>query len=443
MKNIYSFLANAWQEILQEQKLNKSFIPFFLLLITLPTLLAINSITTAIFIFSVLFFNRKDKITFNSTLLFPIVLFIWMAISFFWSIDKVATLPAILKEIVLLLVPAAFLIMRPFNKSQVYKLIKYYSYAMVFYASFFLLRALIRYMISGDQRAFFYHGEYDDDFGLVPKLLNAIHVSVFMAVAFFHFLNLEIKKKFDIICACILFAFIFLLSSKNIIIVFIFLLASHFFYFSKSSNKMRLRNLAILSLILVVVFSFSKIKNRFLVEFQSNTKTSVSHSVYNEADEGVNYVSIYEAWNNEKFSHGDYFPGTAFRVYQFRMFLEIFSEEPLFWKGLGLNASQTKLIEKEKKYELYPGYGLFNFHNQYVQNFAELGFIGFALLVIILFLNLKFALKNKNFIHISFAVLMISLFLTESFLWRQKGVLFFISLYCLFHIREDKNILKI
>lgn len=405
--------------------------------------MAINNVSTAIFIFSVLFFNRTNKISFNVTLLFPIVLFIWMAISFFWSIDKAATIPGIFKEIFLLLIPAAFLIMRPFNKSQVYKLIKHYSYAMVFYASFFLLRALIRYMISGDQRAFFYHGEYDDDFGLVPKLLNAIHVSVYMAVAFFYFLNKEIKNKIDIICASILFGFIFLLSSKNIIIVFVFLIGLHFFYFSKSSNKMRLRNLTILILILVAIFSFSKIKNRFLVEFQSNTKTSVSHSVYNEADEGVNYVSIYEAWNNEKFSHGDYFPGTAFRVYQFRMFLEIFSEEPLFWKGLGLNASQTKLIEKEKKYELYPGYGLFNFHNQYVQNFAELGCIGFVLLVIILFLNLKFALKHKNFIHISFAVLMISLFLTESFLWRQKGVLFFTSIYCLFQIREDRNTLKI
>jgi O-antigen ligase len=443
MNNIYSFLANAWQEILKEQKLNKSFLPFLLILITLPTIIAINNVSTAIFIFSVLFFNRTNKISFNVTLLFPIVLFIWMAISFFWSIDKAATIPGIFKEIFLLLIPAAFLIMRPFNKSQVYKLIKHYSYAMVFYASFFLLRALIRYMISGDQRAFFYHGEYDDDFGLVPKLLNAIHVSVYMAVAFFYFLNKEIKNKIDIICASILFGFIFLLSSKNIIIVFVFLIGLHFFYFSKSSNKMRLRNLTILILILVAIFSFSKIKNRFLVEFQSNTKTSVSHSVYNEADEGVNYVSIYEAWNNEKFSHGDYFPGTAFRVYQFRMFLEIFSEEPLFWKGLGLNASQTKLIEKEKKYELYPGYGLFNFHNQYVQNFAELGCIGFVLLVIILFLNLKFALKHKNFIHISFAVLMISLFLTESFLWRQKGVLFFISIYCLFQIREDRNTLKI
>ena len=206
---------------------------------------------------------------------------------------------------------------------------------------------------------------------------------------------------------------------------------------------MRLRNLIIFITIIVSVFSFSKIKNRFLVEFQSNTKTSLSHSVYNEADEGVNYISIYEAWNNEKFSHGDYFPGTAFRVYQFRMFVEIFSEEPLFWKGLGLNASQVKLKEKEIKYNLYPGYGSFNFHNQYVQNFAELGFCGFVILIIMLFINIKTAIIQKNFIHISFAVLMISLFLTESFLWRQKGMLFFISLYCLFQIKEDKITLKI
>ncbi len=413
-----------------------------LLLITLPSILALNNIFTGIFVLSVLFFNRKSTFYLQWFLLFPMILFIWMAFSYFWSIDKSATIPAIFKEITLLLLPISFLIMNPFNKNQVSKFLKYYSYAMVFYACFFLLRALVRYLVTGDQRAFFYHGDYDDDYGLVPKLLNAIHVSVYSALAFFYFLNQGLKNKLALLSASVLFSFIFLLSSKNIILVFVFLIGLYFFYFSKSSNKMRLRNLVIFIVIIGSVLSFSKIKNRFLVEFQSNTKTSVSHSVYNEADEGVNYVSIYEAWNNEKFSPGDYFPGTAFRVYQLRMFIEIFNEEPLFWRGLGLNASKSKLIEKEEKYNLYPGYGSFNFHNQYVQNFAELGFIGFILLLIILFANLKHAVKQKNFIHISFAVLMISLFLTESFLWRQKGVLFFISLYCLFQISNNKNTVK-
>ncbi len=395
--------------------------------------MAINNVSTAIFILSVLIFNRNSKISSQVVLLIPILLFVWMTASYFWTVDVSRTTAAISKEITLFLIPVTFLLMRPFTKDQIVKLLKYYGYAMVFYAVFFLARAIVRYLISGDQRAFFYHGEYDDDFGLVPKLLNAIHVSVYLAVAFFYFLSKEIKSKLDILCASILFVFIFLLSSKNIIIVFLFLIGIHFFYFSKSSNKMRLRNLAIFILVVGSILSFSKIKNRFLVEFQSNTNTSISHNVYNEADEGVNYISIYEAWNNEKFTHSDYFPGTAFRVYQFRMFLEIFKEEPIFWEGLGLNASLNKLQEKEKKYNLYPVYGSFNFHNQYVQNFAELGFIGFALLIVILFLNIKKAIKHKDFIHISFAILMISLFLTESFLWRQTGALYFIIFYCLFN----------
>ena len=404
--------------------------------------MAINNVSTAIFILSVLIFNRNSKVSTQVTLLVPILLFVWMAASYFWTVDVSRTTAAISKEITLFLIPVTFLLMRPFSKDQILKLLKYYGYAMVFYAVFFLLRASVRYLISGDQRAFFYHGEYDDDFGLVPKLLNAIHVSVYVAVAFFYFLSKEIRSKLDVLCASILFVFIFLLSSKNIIIVFLFLIGIHFFYFSKSSNKMRLRNLTIFILVVGSILSFSKIKNRFLVEFQSNTNTSISHNVYNEANEGVNYISIYEAWNNEKFTQSDYFPGTAFRVYQFRMFLEIFKEEPIFWEGLGLNASLHKLKEKELKYNLYPVYGSFNFHNQYVQNFAELGFIGFLLLVVILFLNIKKAIHNKDFIHISFGILMISLFLTESFLWRQTGVLYFIIFYCLFNNKNEYKKLK-
>ena len=79
------------------------------------------------------------------------------------------------------------------------------------------------------------------------------------------------------------------------------------------------------------------------------------------------------------------------------------------------------------------GYQTKNFHNQYVQNFAELGVFGFLILIIMLFVNLKNGLVNKDFIHIAFAILMISLFLTESFLWRQRGVVFFTILYCVFN----------
>jgi len=104
-----------------------------------------------------------------------------------------------------------------------------------------------------------------------------------------------------------------------------------------------------------------------------------------------------------------------------------------------LNASYPKIEAKGVAYNVYEGdhsnngYQKMNFHNQYVQVFAELGVFGFLILVLMLGLNLKNALKSKNFVHFVFAFLMISLFLTESFLWRQRGVVFFTMLYCLFN----------
>ena len=61
---------------------------------------------------------------------------------------------------------------------------------MLIYALYFLIRAFIRYFISFDSSVFFYHGPQNDiDTGLVPRLLNAIHVSVYMALAFFIFIK--------------------------------------------------------------------------------------------------------------------------------------------------------------------------------------------------------------------------------------------------------------
>ena len=76
-----------------------------------------------------------------------------------------------------------------------------------------------------------------------------------------------------------------------------------------------------------------------------------------------------------------------------------------------------------------------NFHNQYIQVFSELGVFGFLLLLIMLTLSIRNAIGSKNYFHIAFSVLMISLFITESFLWRQRGVTFFIVMYCVLNIK--------
>lgn len=222
----------------------------------------------------------------------------------------------------------------------------------------------------------------------------------------------------------------------------VLLIAVYFFFFSKSANKMRLRNLIILTAAIFTFLYFGKIKEKVQFEFNIKSESNIGHTVINKKEIGSNIISMKEAWYNEKFNQTDYFSGTSFRVYQTRLFFEFLKEESIFWTGFGLNASYNKIEEKGIHYNVFQGnndvegYQKKNFHNQYIQVFAELGVVGFLLLLLILGLNLKNALKNKDFVHIAFAILMISLFLTESFLWRQRGVVFFTLFYCLFNAKN-------
>ena len=63
MSNIYSFLSNVWKDLLEENKQNKAFIPFVLLLITLPISMAINNILLGVFFISALFYIGKNSDT--------------------------------------------------------------------------------------------------------------------------------------------------------------------------------------------------------------------------------------------------------------------------------------------------------------------------------------------------------------------------------------------
>ncbi len=438
MQLIYNYLNKLWNDLKIENSFQGNYFFGFLFFITIPLPLAFNNIALVLWtIFSALSL-RKNTVYINGYLHIPILLFLWMAGSFFWSIDPDVTAKAILKEIVLLIVPLNFMCYsKEILASKVTIWLKYYSHFMVFYALFFLLRAVLRYALLQESSFFYYHGENNVDSGLVPKLLNAIHVSVFIAVAFFWFLHQPKKTKTTLIALGILFLFLVLLSSKNILLITVLLTLFYIFYFSKTANKMRLRNSIIFVIIILTTLFYGRIKQRFDVEFQSNTNKSLSHDVINQAPQGVHFVSIYEAWNNKRFTPNDYFPGTAFRVYQIRIFLELIKEEPVFFTGFGLNASFKKLEEKAIAYNLYQGTGKEdgyqnkNFHNQYVQNFAELGLIGFVLLLSLLGIMLYKSIGKENFLQLSFTILMISVFFTESFLWRQRGVAFFTFIFCL------------
>lgn len=442
MAGIYNYLKSAFQKLQQQNKNNPILVFIVLGLLSIPLSYAVSSLFFAIFILATLVYFRKATPQPQLFLLLPMLLYLLMLVSLLWSIDTQNTQKALLKELPLLVIPFCFLFISPFSIQQKQGVYKWYSFGIFLFSIFYLLKATLRYSIANDTSVFFYHE-------LVTKDVNAIHVSVYVAVAFFYFFTKQKKAVLDTIAAVTLFILVFLLSSKNIIVVFVGLLVVYQLFYTKVSQKMRLKNMVLFLIFLISLTFVGKIKERFKQEYETIVSTKSVNDVLSQETVGIHNVSIKQAWNNKQFTPNDYFPGTAFRVYQFRIFIEMLQEDPIFFTGYGLNASYSKIAEKGIQYQLFlgnkeqEGYQTKNFHNQYIQNFAELGFFGFLILILILAINLKNAIKMKDFVHISFAVLMISLFLTESFLWRQRGVLFFTFMYCLFNSYNQQSVFQI
>lgn len=423
-------MKNALLKAKEEVKNNPFVALVTLTIITVPLHYRYSSIAIMLLTAFSLFQLKNKKFYFQKELFLLVLLYVLMALSLIWTIDTKLTTSALLKGLSFLLIPLCFFLNPPLSQDHKSKIINYYSYAFFGYAVFYLLKATIRFVITKDSSVFFYHE-------LVTFDVNAIHVSVYISIAFFWFLLKKTKSNLDKLALLVLFVLLFLLSSKNIIVLFFLLLGLSLIFILKIKAN-RLYLVVGLGIVLGIVF-FGKIKDRFLIEIESN---QASGKINNEisSQKGLVYnVSIKEAWTKDQFQPNDYFPGTALRVYQARIFTEIIKEDNRFLTGYGLNATDQKIEEKRIENNLYGEYGKYNFHNQYIQFFAELGIAGFIVLVLILFINLKNAIKTKHFVHFSFAILMISLFLTESFLSRQRGIIFFILLYCLFNSKTEKR----
>lgn len=436
--NTFKFQGISFFQTVKKDFKNNVPLSFFVLsLITIPLNHAVNSVFLVLFFIASSYSLTKKNFSMNKSLFYLVAFYLLMLLSLLWTSDQSATLQALIKEVPLLVIPLCFLLGKEFLVDNKIKILKYYSYSIIFVAFYFIVKATYNYLIINDLSVFFFHD-------LVTKDLNAVHFSVFVSIAFFYFWTKEMKTNKDNLSATFLAFFLFLLSSKNIFFTTVLLSIIHFFYFSKSANKMRLRNIIFLGFVLVCLFSFGWIKERLVFEFKIKEESNIGHTVINKQDVGSNVISMKEAWYNQKFNQTDYFSGSSFRVYQARLFFEFIKEDNIFWKGFGLNASYKKIEEKGLQNnvfqgnELIEGYQKKNFHNQYIQVFAELGVFGFILLILIMSINLKNAIKLKDFIHIAFAVLMISLFLTESFLWRQRGVVFFTLFYCLFNSKQSQ-----
>ncbi|UOK43169.1 MULTISPECIES: O-antigen ligase family protein [Flavobacterium] len=428
MEKTCSYFKNAWLE--KRGLINKESVFSCLLagiLIAIPLKYAFSSLATILLITVAFSSFFKIKFSFNTHLFLPVIFYLIMLTSLMWTSDTELTSGGLQKELAFLFVPLPFLFIPDIKKINRHLVFRLFSLSMVFYALFYFVKAALRYRTTGDISVFFYHE-------LVTQDLSAIYVSVFASFAIFYFVAKKNKNYFEKAALFILIALVFLLSSKSIITIDFILIVCYYSFFSDIPKSVKGTTvIAVFSFLFFSLVYVKEVRERFLLEYETAfVDNTVNNKIGNDNAKVFN-VSLKQAWHNDKFQPNHFFPGTALRIFQIRAFKEMLDGNSILLTGFGLQASQNKIREKVAEHNLNLGYGDFNFHNQYVQTFAEIGIFGFFVLITMLYSNLKNAWKNEDFLHIAFAVTMIVLFLTESFFCRQRGVLFFITLYCVFN----------
>ena len=317
------------------------------------------------------------------------------------------------------------------SQRQISSIFHLFSFGMVLYGLYYIQQALFNYMASGETRHFFYHD-------LVSMDLSAIYMSVFASFGLFYFISKPVRNRIEQASILILVLFIILLSSKLLILINIILSVCYYIYVFKTQASVKRFTLFSAGIFLVFSLLFiPKVKERFLLEYETAFVDNTVNMEIGDEQHMIYNLSLSQAWSDQKFVPNNFLPGTALRVFQVRIFTEMLAEENIFFTGFGLGAAQNNIREKVKQYNLFYGNGEFNFHNQYIQTFAEIGFFGLVILLVMMFINLKKAFGGKDFMHIVFSITMIMLFLTDSFLSRQRGIIFFLTLYCIFCTKNE------
>ena len=388
-----------------------------LILISLPLGFVVNSISIILlFVGSFLLkFIKIEKNEFNIIIILLIMFYVLSFSSLLWTDSITNTKIGLSRFLSFLLIPLAFAV-RSNKKLQKEKVIKIFSKSLVFYASYCLIIGLINTFRTKDVSYLFYHklsGNLSN--------MNAIYLSVFISFAITYYLNKKIKSKLDIFSILFLSLFLILLSSKIVITITIM---SSIFILSKNFRlkKVSLSHKRFAGIILLLFFL-------------------ASLNFYDRVEEEFYKTKVSEVLTKKEFGHIYLWTGTGLRMFQIRAFTEILLEKKKYFLGLGLNNSQKSLNDKYNEYDLYPGFQNYNFHNQYIQIQAELGFTGLLLVVSILIIMLKQAISFKDYFLLSFIFLIVFVFMTESFIWRQRGMVFFITILLLFN-RKNNEVFK-
>jgi O-antigen ligase len=315
------------------------------------------------------------------------------------------------KCVCLLVFPLLMASAQPFEKNQVYLVIKSFVVANVCFGIISLYYATYTYVTSG-QNIFFYHD-------LVLPLFNshATYFSIYIifslvAVIFFY---REVKNPtflINVLTAGLVIFFstlIYLLSIRLIIILYSAgVVTAIIIYIVKSKNLTYGGIMLVIFVFLVVIMVKN---NSFLINRISEIMENHEYKMSEETMEGYN--------------------GFTTRLAQWESSLSIIQQHPVIGVAPGDVQDELQKIYK-KNYLKYCYQNEWDAHNQYIQTTLGLGVIGLLVFLAGMVVTVWFGYTNRSLMGIAFIVLFACCSITESTLNVQKGIVFYSFFQSLF-----------
>ncbi|MCX7551333.1 O-antigen ligase family protein [Xanthomarina sp. F2636L] len=396
-------------------KINKSWESGFcavslLLLISIPFGYFLGNLAFALWSLYSFFWIIKKKSFMPNKQFFPLLFFsITLYASVLWSQDYASTLHGIGRQSSLFIFAIVGVFLPKLSKQKLKQVLNVYAVFLSALGVVFLAIAAFKYHKYQYKSFLYYHD-------LVSPLdLNAIYVSYIVSVVFLCTLNSHNRKNiWSLLVSAILFVFLIMLSSKMILFVTV-LIGVGIVFFNIKSNVLKLSSVIVIAVLTFGVLTFFKpVQSRFLKEFDT---------------------SLVEIFKEESFKKGRVYTGLEARLLQVRVFTNIVNTPFEYVFGVGIDASKEEIKTIHQKLNTPKAFQSYNFHNQYIQVFAELGLIGIILLILVLIFGLKRSLK-VHFLF-PFIIVTMALFFTESVIWRQRGIMFFGIMYILLMITSS------
>jgi len=293
-----------------------------------------------------------------------------------------------------------------YNEQRMF-ILKFFAVLMMLMALTDLTHAFLEYLISGNQETFYY-------INLPYVLTHKVHYvawyySFAIFISIYHLISSQSNKTFWFLGLLILLFSLILLSSRAFILAFIVVFILSFLKWFKTDKLssfmwVKVSSIAALFLLsLVFIPSINLRLNDTVVELQK----MIGYDTHKQTNP---------------------------RVFIWRYGADLIVKNPIFGFGVGdakeelnvaLESCDAMFWNGEHNVPIYNKN--YNFHNQFMQTWAEVGILGFLILMYIMIH--PFLLKNSHPLFLIFIGLTFIGCLTESMFERQAGVVLFAFMY--------------